>query len=54
MVLTPVEPKDTGLESFKICTLCANEYVKEEEKNTTIFTKFHGELLMIISDYIVY
>ena len=30
------------------------EEEEEEEKNMTIFTKFHGELLMIISDYLLY
>ena len=53
MVLTPIKPQIQALKNLYYAPQCANEYVKdkeEKEKRTTIITKYHGELLMTMSD----
>ena len=46
-----------GIESLEFAPQCANEYAKEKEekekKNTTIFTKNHGKVLVTMSDYLL-
>ena len=63
MVLTPIQPKIQPSKVLEFAPHCANEYAKEkeekeeekeEEKNTTIFTKYHGELLTTMSDYLLH
>ena len=48
LLLTPIQPKINALKISYYASHCANEYVKEKE--TTILTKYHGELLTIMSD----
>ena len=52
MPLTPIQPKIKASRISYYVPHCANEYAKEkeEEKKMTIFTKYHGELLTIMSD----
>ena len=52
MLLTPIQPKihHSVLQKFTFCAPCVNQYAKE--KNTTIFTNHHGELLATLSDYL--
>ena len=55
-VLTPVQPKIQASNVLEFVPFCANKHVKEKEekeKNTTVFTKFHRELLAIISAYLL-
>ena len=47
-VLTPVQPKIQALKVLEFVPFCANKYAKE--KNRTVFTKFYGELFVIISN----
>ena len=54
--LTLTQPK---IQALKVAPPCANEYAKEkekeeeEEKNTTIWAKFHGELVTTVNDYLL-
>ena len=53
MLLTLIQPKIQASKISYYVSHCANEYVKEKEekeKKTTIFTKYHGELLTTMSD----
>ena len=46
-----------SFQNFRICVPCANEYAKKEkekEKNATVFTKNYGEVLVTMSDYLLY
>ena len=49
-VMTPVQPKVPS-KVLEFVPFCANMYAKEMEKNITVFIKYYGELLAIISDY---
>ena len=52
MLLTPTEPNMDASKISYFAPLCANKYAEEkEEKNVTVFTKCHGELLTTMSDY---
>ena len=56
MLLTPIQPKIQALKISYYASHWANEYAKEKEEKekekekTTIFTKYHGELLTTMSD----
>ena len=58
MLLTPIQPKIQALKISYYASHCANEYAKEKEEKekekkeekTTIFTKYHWELLTTMSD----
>ena len=56
--VTPIQPKIKASKISYYAPQWANEYAKEkekeEEKKTTIFTKYHGELLTIMSDCILF
>lgn len=48
MVLTPIQPKIQALKLSEFAPLYTNEYTKEKEEkeeNTTIFVKYHREVL---------
>ena len=47
MLLTPIQPKIKASEILYYVPHCANKYAMEK---TTIFTKYHRELLTIMSD----
>ena len=49
MFLTPIQPKIQASKISYYVPHCANKYAKEKKK-ITIFIKFHGELLMNMSD----
>ena len=51
-LLTPKQSKMCASKVSYFVPHCANKYVKEKEKNTTIFTKYHGDLLTTRSDYL--
>ena len=59
MLPTPIQPTIHGSKVLYfvpfvlLSTPCAIEHAKEKEKNTTIFTICHGELLTIMSDYLL-
>ena len=47
----------TKIQALKVSEFvpsCANEYAKEKEKNMTIFTKNHEEVLATKSDYLLH
>ena len=50
MLLTPIQSKIKALKISHYAHHCANKYAKEKEKKMMIFTKYHGELLTIMSD----
>ena len=53
MLLTPIQPKIKALKISYYAPHCVNKYAKEKEekeKKTIIFTNFHRELLMIMSN----
>ena len=54
MLLIPTQPKILALKISHFVLHCANEYVKEKEKenNTTIFTKWHEELPMTMREFL--
>ena len=52
-LLTPIQPKLHASKVSHFVPHCANEYVKEKkEKKTTIFTQYHGELIIYLYIYI--
>ena len=50
MLLSPIQPKIKALKISYYAPHYANEYAKEKEKKMIIFTKYHGELLTIMSN----
>ena len=50
MLRTPIQSKMHTSKSSHCAPHCTNQYAKEKEKNTTVFTKCHEELLMTMSD----
>ena len=55
-LLTPIQAKVHTLKISHFVPHCANKYAKEKEvkeKNMTIFTQCHGELLMTVSNYLL-
>ena len=50
MLLAPIQPKIQASKITYYAPRCTNEYAKEKEKKMTIFIKYHGELLMTMSD----
>ena len=51
-LLTPKQSKICASNISYFVPCCANECVKEKEKNTTFFTKCHGDLLTTRSNYL--
>ena len=55
MFLAPMQPKILTSKISHFVPLCTNEYAwekEEKENNKTIFTKWHEELPMTMSDYL--
>ena len=57
MLVTPMQPKIKALKVsyFVFVSHCFSKYAKENEEkeiNTTIFIKYHGELLTTAHDYL--
>ena len=55
MLLTLIQPKIKVLKDIYYVSHCTGKYAKEneeKEKNTTIFAKYHTELLKTVRDYL--